>query len=145
MKTRLIRFNNWRVKRRKYRLPPGSLLVLCPRCLQDSRCGQAIINDPNECRGCGNCDVAGLVSLAGEHGVRLAFVTGGEIALALVRDPSVRAVVALACEKEIILGLLRKGSKPVLSVVLQRPHGPCRDTRIELSGVEEAVRFFLGA
>ncbi len=145
MKAKLIRFNNWRVRRRKYRLPPGSVLVLCPRCLQDSRCGQAIVNDPKECRRCGNCDVAGLVALSEEHGVRLSFVTGGEIALALVRDPLVKAVVALACEKEIILGLLRKGSKPILSVILQRPHGPCRDTRIELSGVEQAVRFFLEA
>ena len=143
MKNLLIRLNNWWVRRKRFRLPPDNILLICPRCLQNSRCGQSIITDPNECRRCGDCDVADLVALAGKYGVKLVFVTGGEIALELVRQPAIKAVVTVACERELLQGLLRKGLKPVLAVVIARPHGPCRDTSVHIPVAESAVRFFL--
>ena len=145
MKTFFLRLNNWLVRRKKFRLSPLSIILLGPRCLQNSDCVRRIVNDPKECQGCGRCDVAALVRLSSDLEVGLAFVTGGEMALRLARRPGVSAVVAMACPRELILGLLRKGKKPVLVVPIERPCGPCRDTRVNLGEVEEALRFFLAA
>lgn len=143
LKKRLIRFNNWLTHRKKCNLEPRQVLLLCPRCLQKSTCGQSIINDPFLCRECGDCDVAFLVKTARETGVQLAFVTGGGKARELLRQPQIRAVVAVACELELVSGLLRSGKKPVLAITLRRPHGPCKDTQVILPEVEKALKFFL--
>jgi hypothetical protein len=143
LKKKLIQFNNWLTRRKKFRLEARQVLLLCPRCLQRSECGQSIINDPFSCRECGECDVAAIVKLARETGVQLAFVTGGARALKLLRQPDIRAVVAVACELELVSGLLRSGRKPVLAVAISRPHGPCQDTRIAPAEIEKALSFFL--
>jgi len=143
LKKALIRLNNWLTRRKKFDLEPSQVLLLCPRCLQKSDCVQKIVKDPFLCRQCGECDVASLVKLALDRGVQLAFVTGGARALELLRRKDVRAVVAAACELELVSGLLRSGRKPVLAIAIRRPHGPCQDTRVALAEVEQALDYFL--
>jgi hypothetical protein len=144
MKRLVIRLNNWLTRRKARRVKPSELLILSPRCLQNSDCRQGIVSDPGECLSCGRCDVKDLVAFARRRGLRLVFATGGGLARERLRDQNVRAVVAIACEKELFAGILAKRSKPVLAVTLSRPRGPCRDTRVSLPEVETAARHFLG-
>ena len=144
MRRAVIKLNNWLVRRHPRRVRPEDVLILSPRCLQNSACRQGIVSDPGECLGCGRCDVKDLLALARRRSVRLVFVAGGGLALECVRQEKNRAIIAVACEKELFLGLLSKRGKPVLTVSLERPCGPCRDTRVPLPAVEEALRFFLG-
>ena len=144
MKRILITMNNWLTRRSGRRVKPEELLVLAPRCLQNSACRQAIVTAPGECLGCGRCDVKDLAALARRRGFRLVFATGGGLALERLRERSVRAVGAVACEKELCAGILARRGKPVLAVTLDRPCGPCRDTRVSLDEVASAVDSFLG-
>jgi len=71
--------------------------------------------------------------------VNLKFATGGGMAVKLVRDPGVKAVVAIACEKELFMGLLTTIPKPVLAVKNLLPHGPCVNTGVSIQNVREAL------
>jgi len=140
----LLLLNNRRVRRRKYGFRPDEVLILGPRCLQNSLCTARVAVDPRECRRCGRCGVGDLNRLAETYGTRLAIATGGGIALAELARPEVKGVVSVACLNELLEGMLKKKRKPVLGVVIERPQGPCRDTTVSAEMVEEAIKVFLG-
>lgn len=123
--------------------PPSSLLILFPHCIQWSKCPQKITLDLGECKRCGKCKVKDLIELAEKYGVQLAVATGGRAALQRVKSEDVRGVVAIACEKELRIGLMAAFPKAILSVPNLRPHGYCKDTDVTMEDVERYVREFL--
>jgi len=66
-----------------------------------------------------------------------------KVTLAFVRDPKIKAVVAVACEKELAQGMLAVFPTPVLGVLNIQTNGPCRNTRIDPDAVRDAVRSML--
>jgi uncharacterized protein len=139
IRSAIIRLNNWVTRRRRVRVPPGHLLLLLPHCLQRSRCEQNVVHNVDQCRRCGQCDLAALLKLRDEFGLLCSLASGGRQALAYVRRADVKAVVAVACEKELLDGIRAAFPKPVLAVPNKTPHGPCHDTVVDLQGVREAL------
>jgi hypothetical protein len=135
-----IAANNWLVRHARRRVRPANLLVLLPRCLQRAGCGQAVVEDLDACRQCGQCDIAALLRLRAETGVRFCMAGGGRAAAALTRQPDVHAVVACACEKELIDGIRAVFPKPVLAVRNDTPEGFCRNTRVDIDRLRAAIR-----
>lgn len=139
MKSTLLKFNNWQVKKRQVKARADQILVLCPRCLQYHQCSQPITADPSTCKACGKCQVMDLVSLCNELGVKLQFATGGGAAVRLAKDPSIKAIVAIACQRELCLGLLFTMPKPVIAVENIFNKGPCVDTGVSIEQVRAAL------
>jgi hypothetical protein len=139
----IVSLSNMTVRARRTRTPADRLLLVVPHCLQNSRCEVRLDTDLTTCRLCGRCQVKDLIRLAEQYGIRRAIATGGELALERTRDESVRAVVAVACEKELRQGILAAFPKAVLGVVNERPCGPCKDTRVKLADVRRAIEWFL--
>ena len=135
----LIASNNWLVQQARRRVRPEHLLVLLPRCLQRADCAQAVTEDLDACLQCGRCDVAALLRLRDETGVRFRMAGGGRAAAALTRQPDVRAIVACACEKELAEGIFAAFPKPVLAVRNETPEGFCRNTRVPIARLREAI------
>ncbi|HHT9118329.1 MAG TPA: DUF116 domain-containing protein [Candidatus Hypogeohydataceae bacterium YC38] len=123
--------------------PPSGLLIMFPHCIQWSKCPQKITLDLNNCKRCGKCKVKDLIELSEKYGVQLAVATGGRAALERVKSEEVRGVVAIACEKELRIGLTAAFPKAILSVPNLRPHGYCKDTDVVIADVEQYVRQFL--
>jgi len=139
----LVKLMNSVTRVRRARCKPGELLLLLPACLQDSACERKITRDVGECRRCGRCKVKDVLDLADKYGVRCAVATGGRLAVDLARDRGVKAVVAIACEKELQAGMLAVFPKPALGVINLRPNGPCTDTDVDLAEVEETLAWLL--
>ena len=138
-----IKFNNRFTRIRRIRVKPENLLLLVPRCLQKTGCAQTLGKILDDCQRCGQCQVPALVSIRDEFGIRCSMAAGGREALAFVRDPQVKAVVAVACEKELCQGILAVFPKPVLGVLNIQTNGPCRNTRIDPGFVRIAIRSML--
>jgi len=101
------------------------LLLLLPRCLEKS-----IIKE--------------LRQLAAEYGVKLAIVGGGEKAREVISNERPDAVIGVACERDLVLGIKDVLPKvPVIGIANKRPNGPCKDTLVDVEDVEQAIRFFL--
>jgi hypothetical protein len=139
----VVRLNNFRKRHKNFNISPENILVLLPRCIQNSECTQNIVKDINNCKGCGRCPIKSLVSMGQEYGVIPRVATGGRLSLSYVLESWVEAVVAVACEAELKAGIFAS-PKPVLAVVNHRPHGPCTDTGVDLQKVREAILLLVG-
>ncbi|MCG0276932.1 MAG: DUF116 domain-containing protein [Thermanaeromonas sp.] len=139
-----IEINNQLVRMQKTRVKPEEILLLAPHCLQRSDCPHKITADVYNCRRCGRCSIHILLDLADRYGVRLAVATGGTLARHFVKIYRPRVVVAIACERDLTSGIQDTQPLPVWGIVNLRPYGPCLNTQVEVTKVEEALCFFLG-
>ena len=124
---------------------PDNLLLLVPHCLQRCTCESNIAQDVDRCNRCGQCNVADMLQLRDEFGIRCRLVSGGREAIAVVRDPAVKAVVAVACEKELADGIRAVMPKRIVAIPNERPNGPCKNTRVDVDMVRSAIVELLGS
>lgn len=138
----VVALNNLAVRLRRTRCRSDQVLVLFAGCLQRSGCDRRLDEELSNCARCGKCAVTRFLDLAEKYGVQVYRATGGRQAASRARHPNVKAIVAVACEKELRAGLLACLPKAVLARTIAWPCGPCKDTTIEMDQVEAAVRWF---
>ncbi len=113
---------NTLAEQRGRKVGKGELLVLIPRCLSK----QAL---------------DGVLEIAGRYEVPVFVATRGQLARRVIRERRPRAVVAVACERDMMTGLRDVAGKlPVLGLTMQLPNGPCRDATIDLGQMERWVQ-----
>jgi hypothetical protein len=110
---------------RKRKVTGGELLLLIPRCLAKDT-------------------LDGVLGVAGKYKIPVFVATRGQLARRVIKERRPRAVVAVACERDMVSGLHDvAGRVPVLGLVLTLPSGPCKDTRLDLGLLEEWVRAYV--
>jgi hypothetical protein len=111
---------------RRRKVGQGELLVLIPRCLS-------------------KVTLDGVLGIAARHNVPAFVATRGQLARRVIRERRPRAVVAVACERDMVTGLRDVAGKiPVLGLTMQLPAGPCRDAVVDLGLLERWVEHYLG-
>jgi hypothetical protein len=128
---------------RKYR--PEEILILAPHCLQNTNCPHKITIDVQNCHRCGKCSVAGLLDIAEETGVNLVVASGGTFARKLAKEYQPKAIVAIACERDLTSGIKDMNAQhiPVVGVLNERPNGPCYNTTVQICKVRQALAEFI--
>ncbi|MGL4797383.1 MAG: DUF116 domain-containing protein [Paraclostridium sp.] len=139
-----IKLNNEYIYSNKYNLQPEDILILIPHCIQKSSCKLKVTTEVRNCKSCGLCNVGDLVSLQDKYNVKVFIATGGTLARKKIVESKPRAVIAVACERDLTAGVQDARGVPVLGVFNRRPNGPCVDTQIEIKEVENAIKFFIG-
>lgn len=103
----------------------GELLLLIPRCLS-------------------KVTLDGVLGIAGKHGVPVFVATRGQLARRVIRERRPMAVVAVACERDMVSGLHDVAGKiPVLGLTMTLPSGPCKDASLDLDQLERWVRAYV--
>jgi hypothetical protein len=103
----------------------GELLLLIPRCLSKET-------------------LDGVLGIAGKYGVPVFVATRGQLARRVIRERRPRAVVAVACERDMVSGLHDVAGKiPVLGLTMTLPSGPCKDAMLNLGQLEDWVRAYV--
>ncbi len=111
--------------RRGRKVKGGELLVLVPRCLSKET-------------------LDGILGVAGRYDVPVFVATRGQLARRAIRERRPRAVVAVACERDMVSGLHDVAAKvPVLGLTMQLPAGPCKDASVDVAKFETWVRSFV--
>lgn len=118
------------------------LLILLPHCLQINECDIRITQDIYNCKRCGRCQITNIIDIADSNNLRLFVATGGNLARKIVKDVRPEAIVAVACERDLISGIADSYPLPILGIINERPFGPCFNTRVSLERVRESVEFF---
>ena len=121
------------------RYPARNVLLLLPHCLQRQGCPEPVKEHIRHCKGCGRCKLKLLRELAERFGVPAHVASGGREALVRARAPEVRAILAVACSKELAEGIRAAFPKRVIGVLNTWPHGACKDTDVDIAQVEEAL------
>jgi hypothetical protein len=125
MSNSFIKVSNSLTKLSKNKFHTSNLLVLLPHCLQRN------IRQK-------------LLDLGDKYKIGIFTASGGSIARKIIARQRPSAVVAVACERDLILGIKDIFMKiPVLGIPNRRPEGPCKNTTVDFEEVENAIRFFL--
>lgn len=135
-----IAVSNLLFRRRKIRVPASRLLVVTPHCLQLASCPHKITRDPHNCHRCGGCDIGALVTLADEMGFHFFVATGGTLARQIVKETRPKAVLAIACERDLTSGIQDVYPLPAVGVLNIRPNGPCYNTHVDMELVKEQLK-----
>ncbi|MFW5734612.1 MAG: DUF116 domain-containing protein [Oceanidesulfovibrio sp.] len=138
-----IKVNNELVRAENKRYPADKILLLMPHCLQSSRCDMRLTYEIDNCKRCGLCSIKNLLEIRDEYGVHLAIATGGTIARRIVVQTRPRLIIAVACDRDLSSGIQDTYPIPVYGILNERPHGPCLDTVVQRSAVEQALALFL--
>jgi hypothetical protein len=110
---------------RKRKVGQGELLLLIPRCLS-------------------KVTLDGVLGIAGKYGVPVFVATRGQLARRVIRERRPRAVVAVACERDMVSGLHDVAGKiPVLGLTMTLPAGPCKDASLDLIQLERWVQTYV--
>ncbi len=130
-----IAVSNLLFSRRNIRVPADKLLVVTPHCLQLASCPHKITRDPSNCKRCGGCNIGDLVTLSEEMGFLFFVATGGTLARQIIRQNRPKAVLAIACERDLMSGIQDVYPLPAVGVLNIRPNGPCYNTRVDMAEV----------
>lgn len=124
----------------RIKVPANRLLVVSPHCLQLDTCPHKITRDPNNCKRCGRCNIGDLMKLADELGFKFFVVTGGTLARQIVKQNRPQAVLAVACERDLMSGIQDVYPLPAVGVLNARPNGPCFNTRVDIEEVRRMIK-----
>jgi len=138
-----VQVNNQLIEAMNIKLNPENILILAPHCLQHSSCSYKITGNIENCHRCGNCNVDDLLKIRDKYGINIGMATGGTLARKYVKEFKPRAIVAIACERDLTSGILDANPIPVLGVTNMRPHGPCVNTCMNVLTVESALQQFV--
>lgn len=116
-------------------VPADKLLVVTPHCLQLADCKHKITRDVSNCKRCGGCNIGDLVKLSEEYGFFLFVATGGTLARQIIKEKRPKAVLAIACERDLMSGIQDVYPLPAVGILNVRPNGPCYNTRVNMEEV----------
>jgi len=136
--------NNKIVVSKDFKLKAEEILIIAPHCLQKSFCKHKVAGKIDNCKKCGACDISYLIDVSQKYNVRFDIVTGGTLARKIISDLKPKGIIAIACERDLTYGILDVKYIPVIGISNLRPEGPCYNTCVKVSDVENAIRFFLG-
>jgi len=119
----LIKVNNALIFATKKRFVASNLLVLLPRCL-----------DPQT-----RTKAAEIIK---KYGCHVFTATGGSSARQMVKKIRPDAIIGVACERDLVSGMADSPRMiPIIAITNVRPHGPCKDTVMDVEELERAIKF----
>lgn len=135
----LIDLLNHLVELNLYKVPADRVLLLTPHCLQKNTCVHKVTSDVYNCKQCGQCQVGELLQIAKDYGCKFVVVTGGTLARMMVKEARPKAIVAIACERDLVSGMSDVFPIPVIGILNERPNGPCFNTRVNTLRIRSVV------
>lgn len=120
-----VKVYNILASKRGRKVGKGEMLLLIPRCLSKET-------------------LDGVLQVAGKYEVPVFVATRGQLARRVIRERRPRAVVAVACERDMVSGLHDVAGKvPVLGLTMTLPAGPCKDAALDLGQLEAWVKSYV--
>lgn len=134
-----IKINNQMTVAVGEKFTPQEILILAPHCLQKVDCPHKITIDVHNCHRCGQCSISRLLALAEENQVNFVVASGGTFARKMVKEYRPKAIIAIACERDLTSGIKDMKGIPVIGVLNERPNGPCYNTNVQICKVQQAI------
>jgi len=118
-------------------LLPNQILVLLPHCLQNYNCTYRITNDIRHCNECKKCIIYLFKNLIEKYKIKVVIATGGTLARKVIIDLHPSLIIAVACQRDLVDGLLDAYPIPVLGILNERPNGPCVNTTVDIHQISD--------
>jgi hypothetical protein len=139
MQASFVEINNFLLFSLNKNVAFDRILILLPHCLQLHNCKAKITEDINNCLNCGKCNIKELAALSKKKGIFMAVATGGTLARRVIEEKRPKAVIAVACERDLSSGIIDSFPLFVYGLPNMRPNGPCRDTLVDVGALAELI------
>jgi hypothetical protein len=118
-----IKVHNLMLKSHAAAVRADCFLILLPRCLEKDARRQ-------------------VIERANGKAIQVVTAAGGEEARKAIRQYKPSLILAIACERDLISGIRDVAKRiPVLAIPNKRPEGPCKNTRVYLEDLDDALSF----
>jgi hypothetical protein len=142
---KIIELHNKNLLKKKFAFPYDKILLLLPHCIQFSMCKIRVTFNPDNCVRCGKCDISDIVDYCKERNIPLHIATGGTMARKVIKETRPKAIVAVACYRDLIEGLIDVKKLPVIAVLNKiGKDGPCVNTSVDVNVLKNMIEFFHG-
>ncbi len=113
------------------RLEAEEICIFLPHCLRNGECPATNSEEGLQCKRCGRCVLAEILPAAEACGIRAFCVPGGSLVKELAEKYQPKGVLAVACWKEILLGLELLWDKGVLFQLYPLSKDGCFETEVD--------------
>ncbi|MCL1827373.1 MAG: DUF116 domain-containing protein [Candidatus Cloacimonetes bacterium] len=138
-----VQVNNSFIKANRGRYKPENILLLLPHCLQNYDCVHRVTNNIDVCHECGKCTIQRFKKLKKDMGVKVAIATGGTLARKIIVITKPQCIIAVACQRDLVDGLLDVFPIPVFGILNETPNGPCISTSVDMRIIEDFLNNFI--
>jgi uncharacterized protein len=131
--------NNIIIKSGNKKFEADKILIILPHCLQNNDCNVKVTNNNKNCLSCGKCIIGELNEISKITGINLSIVTGGTAARNQIILLKPEFIISVACERDLISGLIDVDIIPVIGIVNIRPEGPCFNTSVDINKLIDSI------
>jgi hypothetical protein len=135
--------NNTFIKKLHYKFDMQEVLILLPHCLQNYDCTLRVTNNIKNCNDCGKCVISLFKKLNNEINIKIFIATGGTLARRIIVNEKPRCIIAVACSRDLVDGILDVYPIPVFGVLNQRDNGPCFNTNVDVEIIQKFLNKFI--
>ncbi|MFC1809028.1 DUF116 domain-containing protein [Candidatus Omnitrophota bacterium] len=139
----IIKINNFLIRCFRRNYPSDKVMILLPHCLQLSGCSASVVQSIDNCKRCKKCGIADIAFECEEKDIKVFIASGGELAISEIKKTRPKFIIAVACNKELILGLFSIFPLPVYAIENERPNGPCKDTVVNVVRLKWVINRFI--
>lgn len=134
-----VLLNNYLVNTNLVKYNAKDILIIVPHCLQNNMCNIKVTNDIKQCKECGKCNIENLKKISTKYNVNTLVVTGGTAARNSIKNMAPKFIISVACERDLVSGLMDVKLIPVIGIVNKRPNGPCFNTSMDYKELENTL------
>jgi hypothetical protein len=84
-----------------------------------------------------------LKQIARDFSVKVAIATGGTLARKIIIGTNPKCIIAVACQRDLVDGLLEVFPIPVYGILNIRPFGPCINTTLDVNEITGFLCHFI--
>lgn len=136
-----VKLNNSYIYSNKYNFNSKDIMILIPHCVQKNSCKLKVTNKIEKLCKMWVMQCKWFSKTKRKTGINIFIATGGTLARKVIIENKPKAVIAVACERDLTSGIQDMKHIPVLGIFNKRPNGPCVDTFIDIHEVEDAINF----
>lgn len=134
-----IELNNLVVESENKRYRTDEVMLLLPHCIQNSQCVLKVTNNSEFCEKCGRCKIGELLEYTTGKNIRMFIATGGTVARNIIKQNNPKLIISVACERDLMSGILDVKGIPVIGITNIQPKGPCFNTDVDLAAIKQRV------
>lgn len=114
-------------------------ILLLPQCLRNRSCKAELTEFGYKCNNCNRCKIPEIKKYAENKGYKVFIIPGGSIIEKIVKTFKPKAILGVACLKELVLGCIvcEKAGIPAQGVVLLRDG--CVETDVDWTKVKMVI------
>ena len=94
---------------------------------------------------CGGCVIGDIKKLVLKYEIKVAVATGGTLARKIIIQTKPEFIIAVACQRDLVEGLLNVYPIPVYGILNIFSNEPCVNTTVDVSKIEQFLKIVLNS